>query len=201
MGDPCLRLFHLNAKVIFHQDFEATEGLTDEQSYIEWSRTPIDTIKYLEYYSKLGTSTPRSSTGDIYDGSADWEIFAVRTDSTSSEWTQTNPGDGIIIFNGVEVSSSASEKANNVYAADSYTIVNDGGNDSRRTDAFAQYGESGGKSYFQYTTGGIDASKISSSHYSTSTRSTKNYRRDLYVRGLDTPLFQMISQIFRHPLS
>ena len=174
-----------NAKVIFHQDFEATEGLTDEQSYIEWSRTPIDTIKYLEYYSKLGTSTPRSTTGDIYDGSADWEIFAVRTDSTSSEWTQTNPGDGIIIFNGVEVSSSASEKANNVYAADSYTIVNDGGNDSRRTDAFAQYGESGGKSYFQYTTGGIDASKISSSHYSTSTRSTKNYRRDLYVRGLD----------------
>ena len=174
-----------NAKVIFHQDFEATPGLTDEQSYIEWSRTPIDTITYLEYYSKLGTSTPRSSTGDIYDGSADWEIFAVRTDSTSSEWTQTNPGDGIIIFNGVEVSSSASEKANNVYAADSYTIVNDGGNDSRRNEAFGQYGESGGKSYFQYTTGGIDATKISSSHYSTSTRSTKNYRRDLYVRGLD----------------
>ena len=174
-----------NAKVIFHQDFEATEGLTDEQSYIEWSRTPIDTIRYLEYYAKLGTSTPRSSTGDIYDGSADWEIFAIRTDSTSSEWTQTNPGDGIVIFNGVEVSSSASEKANNVYAADSYTIVNDGGNDARRTEAFGQYGESGGKSYFQYTTGGIDATKISSSHYSTSTRSTKNYRRDLYVRGLD----------------
>ena len=174
-----------NAKVIFHQDFEATEGLTDEQSYIEWSRTPIDTIKYLEYYAKLGTSTPRSSTGDIYDGSADWEIFAIRTDSTSSEWTQTNPGDGIVIFNGVEVSSSASEKANNVYGGDSYTIVNDGGNDARRTEAFGQYGESGGKSYFQYTTGGIDATKISSSHYSTSTRSTKNYRRDLYVRGLD----------------
>ena len=174
-----------NAKVIFHQDFEATEGLTDEQSYIEWSRTPIDTIKYLEYYAKLGTSTPRSSTGDIYDGSADWEIFAIRTDSTSSEWTQTNPGDGIVIFNGVEVSSSASEKANNVYGGDSYTIVNDGGNDAQRNDAFGQYGESGGKSYFQYTTGGIDATKISSSHYSSSTRSTKNYRRDLYVRGLD----------------
>jgi len=175
-----------NARLIFHQDFEATEGLTDEQSYIEWSRTPIDTIRELEYYSKLGTSTPRGSTsGDIYDGSADWEIFAVRTDSTSSEWTPTNPGDGIVIFNGVEVSSSASEKANNVYAGDSYTIVNDGGNDGERNEAFSQYGETGGKSYFQYTTGGIDATKISSSHYSSSTRSTKNYRRDLYVRGLD----------------
>ncbi|MBO7110781.1 MAG: hypothetical protein J6W18_02400 [Bacteroidaceae bacterium] len=176
-----------DARIIFEQDFEATEGLTDQESYIEWSTTPIDTIFELEYYSRLGNSTPSSMRGDndIYDGSDQWEIFAVRKDSVSSEHPEASYGVGIVLFNGVETSSSASEKANGVYNNDSYTIVNDGGKDEDRNAAFAKYGESGGKSFFKYTTGGIDATKISSSHYSTDTRSTKNYRRDLYVRGLD----------------
>ena len=174
-----------DARIIFEQDFEATEGLTDQESYIEWSTTPIDTILELEYYAKLGSSTPRSV--DIYapENAADWSIFMVRKDSVSSEHPEASSGVGIVIFNGVETSSSASEKANGVYNNDSYTIVNDGGNDADRNAAFAQYGETGGKSFFKYSTGGIDATKISSSHYSTDTRSTKNYRRDLYVRGLD----------------
>ncbi|MBR5707109.1 MAG: hypothetical protein IKX55_06010 [Bacteroidaceae bacterium] len=172
-------------RVIFEQDFEATPGLTDKEAYIEWSTTPIDTILELEYYAKLGSSTPRSV--DIYsdENAADWSIFAVRTDSVSSEHPETSSGVGIVIFNGVETSSSASEKANKVYEKDSYTIVNDRGEDTERNLAFEQYGESGGQSYFKYETGGIDATKISSSHYSTTTHSTKNYRRDLYVRGLD----------------
>jgi hypothetical protein len=172
-------------RVIFHQNFEATEGLSDAESYRVWSTTPIDTILELEYYAKLGNSTPRSV--DIYSeaNAADWSIFAVRTDSVSSEHPETSQGVGIVIFNGVETSSSASEKANQVYDNDSYSIINDGGTDADRNAAFAQYGETGGKSFFKYTTGGIDASKISSSHYSTTTHSTKNYRRDLYVRGLD----------------
>ena len=177
-----------DAKIIFHQNFEATEGLTDEESYIEWSRTPIDTIRELEYYSRIGTSSLSSGT-DIYDGSADWEIFAVRTDSASSEWTDVKPGDGIVMFNGVETTSSASEKANKVYQFDEYKIKNDKGIDANRIAAFEAYGEDGGKSFFQYTTGDISeartAGEISSSHYSSDTRSTKKYRRDLYVRGLD----------------
>ncbi|MBO7049740.1 MAG: hypothetical protein J6W42_03895 [Bacteroidaceae bacterium] len=177
-----------DAKIIFHQNFEATEGLTDEESYIEWSRTPIDTIRELEYYSRIGTSSLSSGT-DIYDGSTDWEIFAVRTDSASSEWTDVKPGDGIVMFNGVETTSSASEKANKVYQFDEYKIKNDKGIDANRIAAFEAYGEDGGKSFFQYTTGDISkartAGEISSSHYSSDTRSTKKYRRDLYVRGLD----------------
>lgn len=178
-----------NARVIFHQDFEVKDGTTEDQAYAEWSQTPIDTIHEIEYYSKIGTSSVSSGT-DIYDGSADWEIFAVRTDSTSSEWTETNPGDGIIMFNGADPTSSATEIANDVYKNDSWKIVGDpDGLDQDRLEAFKQYGEDPGDYYFQWETGDISAARaagnISSSHYSTDTRSTKKYRRTLYVRGLD----------------
>ena len=178
-----------NARVIFNQTFEVKEGLTEEQAYAEWSQTPIDTIHEIEYYSKIGTSSVSSGT-DIYDGSADWEIFAVRTDSTSSDWTETNPGDGIVMFNGADPTSSASEIANGIYDNDRWRIVGDpNGLDQARIDAFKQYGVDGGNYYFQWETGDISkaraAGNISSSHYSSGTRSTKNYRRTLYVRGLD----------------
>lgn len=177
-----------DARLIFHQDFEAPEGLTPQQAYDVWAQTPIDTIHELEYYSRVGTGSISSGT-DIYGGSADWEIFAVRTDSTSSEWTQTKPGDGIVMFNGADPTSSETEIKNNVYGNDSWYIVNDKGEDVNRVNAFKQYGEDGGESFFQWKTGDIyaarQAGKISSSHYSTDTRSVKKYRRDLYVRDLD----------------
>ena len=76
----------LDAEVIFHQDFEVEEGLNEQQAYDRWAKTPIDTIRELEYYAKIGTSSVSSRT-DIYAGSPDWEIFAVRRDSTSSAHT------------------------------------------------------------------------------------------------------------------
>lgn len=178
-----------NARVIFNQTFEVADGLNEEQAYAEWSQTPIDTIHEIEYYSRIGTGSVSSNT-DIYDGSKDWEIFAVRTDSTSSDWTETNPGDGIVMFNGADPTSSASEIANGIYDKDRWRIVGDpNGLDQARIDAFKQYGVDGGNYYFQWETGDISkaraAGNISSSHYSSDTRSTKNYRRTLYVRGLD----------------
>jgi hypothetical protein len=174
-----------DARLIFHQDFEASPGLSDQESYNEWSTTPIDTIFELEYYSRLGNSTPSSYRGDndIYDGSDQWEIFAVRKDSVSSEHPEASSGVGIVLFNGVSVSSNISEIENGVYDRDSYTIINDGGSDADRNAAFAQYGESGGKSYFKYITGQIDSRYTS--HYTASTHSIGKYRRNLYVRGLD----------------
>ena len=174
-----------DARLIFHQDFEASAGLSDQESYNEWSTTPIDTIFELEYYSRLGNSTPSSYRGDndIYDGSEQWEIFAVRKDSISSEHPEASSGVGIVLFNGVSVSSNKSEIENGVYDRDSYTIINDGGTDADRNAAFAQYGESGGKSYFKYITGQIDSRYTS--HYTASTHSIGKYRRNLYVRGLD----------------
>ena len=139
-------------KVIFRQDFEVEDGLNEDQAYKKWSTTPIDTIHELEYYSKIGTSSISRKT-DIYDGSADWEIFAVRTDSTSSEYTEVQPGDGIVMFNGADPTSSKDETAAGVYNNDHWSIVGDNGTDIKRKTAFSQYGEDGGKYYFQWTTG------------------------------------------------
>ena len=193
-----LKRYPDDPKVIFRQTFEVEEGLTENQAYKEWSTTPIDTIHKIEYYSKIGTSSVSSRT-DIYDGSADWEIFAVRTDSTSSEYTEVKPGEGIVMFNGADPTSSKDEIAAGVYNNDHWAIVGDNGTDKKRKDAFSQYGEDGGKYFFQWTTGGLDkfiggssnagaanwAGKNWTSHYSSDTRSVKKYRRDLYVRGLD----------------
>ena len=187
-----------DARLIFHQDFEVEDGLTPEQAYTEWATTPIDTIHEIEYYSKIGTSSVSRET-DIYNGSSDWDIFIVRTDSTSSEYTDVNPGDGIIMFNGADPTSSSDEISAGVYDKDEWKIVGDNGEDAERIAAFKKYGEDGGKYYFQWETGGLDkfiggpsnagkpmwAGKNWTSHYSSDTRSVKNYRRDLYVRGLD----------------
>lgn len=185
-----------DAKVIFHQDFEAPAGLTPQQAYDAWAKTPIDTIHEIEYYSRIGTGSISSST-DIYGGSADWEIFAVRTDSTSSEWTDVNPGDGIVMFNGADPTSSKDEKAAGVYDNDHWYIVSD--EDPARALAFEKYGEDGGTSFFQWTTAGLDkfiggksnrgkpnfAGDNWTSQWKSDTRSTAKHRRDLYVRGLD----------------
>ena len=171
-------------KQIFSQNFEVKQqGLTGQEAYNLWSTTPVDTIHYIEYYSRLGTGTPSSSNGgkDIYDGSAQWEIFAVRTDSTTPGH---EPGAGIIMYNGVEPSSSKTDIENKNYKDDLIEIVNDGGDDSRK-QAFAKYGEDGGDYFFRYTTSDLSKKGLKSSDYTKDTRSTAKHRRDMYVRGLD----------------
>lgn len=188
----------LDAEVIFHQDFEVEEGLNEQQAYDRWSKTPIDTIRELEYYAKTGTGTPRV---DIYAPAnvADWSVFLVRKDSTSSEYTDVNPGDGIVMFNGADPTSSADEIKAGVYNRDVWKIVGDNGLDPVRIAAFNQYGEDGGKYYFQWETAGLDgyvggesnkdkpnyAGKNWSSQWKSDTHSTAKHRRDLYVRGLN----------------
>ena len=177
-----------SAEMIFLNEFEVLDGLSPQQAYNAWAKTPIDTIHEIEYYSRLGTGSIPVGT-DIYGGSTNWEIFAVRTDSTSSEWTNVNPGDGIIMFNGVYPTSSADEIRYGVYDNDYWYIVSDDGSDINRINAFNQYGEDGGKYYFQWTTGDLSFANsmkyIKSMHYSINTHSVMKYRRALYVRGLD----------------
>ena len=168
-------------KVVFHQDFEVEDGLTAEQAYQEWSTTPVGYIKELEYYAKIGTST--ASGVNIYtDKTGDYNVFAIRKDSTTTGYPA---GTGIVLLNGVETTSSETDKKNGTFDKDQYTIVSDGGNDNDRNKAFDEYGEDGGKYYFRYITSDLSQSGLSSSHYSSSTRSTKNYRRDLFVRGFN----------------
>ena len=157
-------------KVIFRQDFEPTDQtISADSAWRAWQTVAVDTIKEIAYYSKIGTSSVSST--DIYDGSPDWEIFAVRKDSI------------IPMFNGVETSTSSSDLKKNPfpYANDQYSIEYDGGVDAERNEAFAEYGENGGKYYFRYLSG--DATGASG--YSSSTASVSKYRRNMYVRGLD----------------
>ena len=173
-----------DAKVIFTQDFEVPANVTPAEAYKKWSTTPVDTIHELYYYNRRGSGN--ISRIDIYDGSPDWEIFAVRTDSTTPGHA---PGTGILVCNGVEATSSESEQKAGVFDVDHYEIVSDGGLDNTRNDAFAGYGENGGKYFFQYTGGNVraacDSGLISTSNYTKDTHSSKKYRRALYIRGFD----------------
>ena len=157
-------------RIIFRQDFEPTDQtISADSAWKAWQTTAVDTIKELYYYSKIGTSSV--SGADIYDGSDDWKIFAVRKDSI------------IPMYNGVESSTSSSDLKKNPfpYADDDYSIEYDGGEDPERNEVFAEYGENGGKYFFKYKS----ANASTASGYSSSTYSVKNYRRNMYVRGLD----------------
>ena len=159
-GDP---------RVIFSQTFEPKdENSTAEAAWNEWKGTPVDTIRELVYYNKSGSSSV--SGANIYDGSDDWKIFKVRTDSV------------IVMYNEVEASKSSSDlnKTPFPYAGDSYSVVSDGAS-SERAQAFEKYGEDGGSYYFKYIAG--DATTASG--YSGSTHSASNYRRNMTIRGLE----------------
>ena len=97
-------------KVIFVQDFEpSSSGLSAEDAWQEWQATPVDTIRELYYYNRIATGTV--SNANIYDGSDDWNIAFVRTDSTTEGY---EPGSGIILKNGVVVTNNKNDKANDI---------------------------------------------------------------------------------------
>jgi hypothetical protein len=154
-----------DAKVIFRQDFEpADQSISGDSAWRAWCNTPVDTIREITYYSKIGTSSV--SKVDIYDGSDDWKVFAVRTDSV------------IPMLNGVEL-----------YADDYSTIVNDDG-DVERVMAFEKYGEDGGEYYFKYTTTANGGSSKNTAKYRRNLyvrgfdiEDESSYRLTLYVKA------------------
>lgn len=147
-----------DAKVIFTQTFE--------DDWDHWQSTPVDTIKFIEYYD-----TPKQ--GDNGDGQYKawenrdlWKRGVIRTDSV----TPGHEG-GIMMFNGVKVADNMDESGKN-WKKDQYKIQKDAS--SERAQAFALYGEDGGDNVFWYK-----SDSCSSSGYS------DEYRRNLFVRGLD----------------
>ncbi len=161
--------------VIFRQTFEPKDQtISADSAWKEWCNTPVDTIREIAYYSKIGTSTV--SKVDIYDGSEDWNIFAVRTDSI------------IPMLNGVEL-----------YADDYSTIVSDG-DDISRVAAFDKYGEDGGEYFFKYTTTANGGSSKNTAKYRRNLfvrgfdiEDETSYRLTLYVKAKklagNSPLF------------
>jgi len=154
-------------KVIFTQDFEVEDGVDPNEAWDLWCNTAVDTIKEITYFNKIATSSV--SGANIYDGSKDYEVFMVRKDSI------------IPLKNGVVTSNNKSDKANAIYANEDYGLVFDGGQDQERNAAFAEYGENGGKYYFSYTS----ADATGADTYSSSAHKVDNYRRNLFVRGLN----------------
>ena len=160
-------------KLIFTQDFEpSSEGLSAEDAWAEWQATPVDTIKELYYYNRTGSGNVNKV--DIYDGTSDWNLGVLRTDSTTVGY---EAGSGIILLNGVVVTNHKDDKANGYYDGDTYGIKADG-SESERAKAFEKYAEDGGSYYFSYTSGNADGADGYSSGV------VPNYRRDLFVRGL-----------------
>ena len=88
-------------EVVFTQDFESDqEGLSAQEAWQQWQDEERGRITEITYYSRSGTG--QVSKVDIYDGSDDWKIAGVRTDSI------------IILQNGVVPSNNEKDKANPV---------------------------------------------------------------------------------------
>lgn len=155
-------------EVVFIQDFESKqEGLSAQEAWQQWQDEERGRITEITYYSRSGTGQVTSA--DIYDGSNDWKIAGVRTDSI------------IILQNGVVPSNNEKDKANGIFNNDHYGLVADGAN-IERSQAFAKYGEDGGEYYFRYTSACAEGAEGYGAY---SNGVTERYRRDLFVRGLD----------------
>lgn len=165
-----------DAKVIFTQNFEPKdESMTADEAWEAWQAEVIDTIKELKFYKKASAGNINPSADiNIYDGSEDWKIGYIRTDSISAD---AQPGEGILLKNGVVITDA------NVadWPEDQARIVTD--ESVERADAFSKYGEDGGKYIFRYISG---KPTIASSQYGEYYQNVSAaYRRNLFVRGLD----------------
>ena len=156
-----------DAKVIFTQNFEPEdESLSAEEAWQQWQSQVWDTIYELNYYKRASTGNINPSQDiNIYDGSEDWEIGYVRTDSI------------IPLRNGVVITDANVADWPEDYAK----IVTD--ESVSRIETFGKYGEDGGKYVFRYVSG---LPKIASSQYGEYYNGiSAAYRRNLFIRGLD----------------
>ena len=144
-----------DAKVVFVQDFEA--------DWDYWTNMVVDTISSIVYYNREGSA---SITGvDIYNGSWDWDIYGVRTDTL------------LLLKNGVVPSGYPNEA--DMFWQDSYSTISIDG-DYQTTNAFKQYGSDAGSHVFRYVSGNAQGT----TQYSYSNGSVPSYSRNLFVRGL-----------------
>ena len=174
-----------DAKVIFTQNFEPKdETMTADEAWEAWQAEVIDTIKELKFYNKAsaGNIGP-SADNNIYDGSEDWKIGYIRTDSISAD---AQPGEGILLKNGVVMTDNDPRG----FPEDIARIIQE--ESVERSQAFDQYGEDGGKYIFRYISGKPFVSDtdhpwgVSEGQYSEYYQGiTQAYRRNLFVRGLD----------------
>ena len=150
-----------DAKVIFFQDFEA--------DWQKWSTDTIDVIDVLEYYNHSGNATGNSMKP--WEERDKWERGLFRTDTV------------IALFNGVKPTDDEGEIKNQNFPSEKYeTKLN---NDQDRIDAMKTFGQSdlGGDYVLEYVS---DTCTLAAQSWGTYKGGyTANYRRNLFVRGLD----------------
>ncbi len=150
-----------DAKVIFFQDFEA--------DWQKWSTDTIDVIDVLEYYNHSGNATGNSMKP--WEERDKWERGLFRTDTV------------IALFNGVKPTDDEGEIKNQNFPSEKYeTKLN---NDQDRIDAMKTFGQSdlGGDYVLEYIS---DTCTLAAQSWGTYKGGyTANYRRNLFVRGLD----------------
>ena len=154
-----------DAKVMFEQRFEASDGKDGDAAWQEWSTTPVDSMKTITYIGHVGSE---SSLKIYTDDSSKYKMRFVK-DSL------------IYMKNGVMATDDAKDIAAGSFDYDDATLVFDDGKDAERNEAFEEYGENGGKYYFQYWS---DNAKTAQ-NYDNDNGRVPNYRRNLFVRGLN----------------
>jgi len=149
-----------DAKVIFTQDFEA--------DWDTWRNTPIGVIDTLEYYIHEGASNSASYTP--WTEREKWQRGLFRTDSV------------ITLYNGIKPTDNEDEIAAGNFAGDVFGTKLDVDNQERK-DAMRTFGEAdlGGDYILEYAS---DTCTVSNAQTYPGGY-TANYRRNLFVRGLD----------------
>ena len=151
-----------DAKVMFEQNFE--------MDWQEWLDTEIDRITEITYYKNTNDDGTLANTKIWEEKTDKWEPSVIRTDSV------------LILKNGVMTTDAANEIEG--FKADQYTIVNDEGNNIERQKALDKYGVDGGTHYFRYVTDTVGIATSDYGAYHTD-HTTANYRRNLFIRGLN----------------
>jgi len=154
-----------DAKVIFVQDFEA--------DWDTWSTEEIGRIDVLEYYNHPGIHNGTDMAP--WNDRAHWQRGLFRTDSL------------IILTNGVKVTDNAGEVANNNFPNEQFGTFEfpEGDDNQARIDAMRIFGEAdlGGNYVLKYVS---DTCTLAAQSWGTYKDGyTANYRRNLFVRGLD----------------
>ena len=151
-----------SAKVVFSQDFEQWWDFTQE---------PVDKIEGVQYWTKTGSSS-----------------FSGKVIYTASDWMKANPpvtkglvrDTTILLFNEVRITDS-----NDLYKwyTDDYEFMTD--DSPSRHDEFESYGEDGGRYLFKYVSDIPEGNNANGYTYSSNGGYGANYRRNLFIRGLD----------------
>lgn len=132
-----------------------------EKDWDKWIDDTIDVITTIEYYNHPG------------DSAATNNIASYVTEETLKR-------DSVIYMkNGVMTTDDKTDIAGKAFANDQYTILTD--QDNERNSKLEKFGTDGGEKYFYYSAD----HKLANTGNAYTSGVVDNYRRNLFVRGID----------------